>query len=66
MDDHFQAVQDRIEGILVLLKTSKSFEDKARLLGDLRLLLDETDQMLSEKTEPESPLPKRSKAAGAD
>jgi hypothetical protein len=48
MDDHFRFLQDRIEGILVLLKTTKSFEDKARLLGDLRLLLDETDQILSQ------------------
>jgi hypothetical protein len=66
MDDHFQDVQDRIEGILVLLKTTKSFENKARLLGDLRLLLDETDRMLSEKTDSESALPMRSKAASPD
>lgn len=50
MDDHFRALQDRIEGILVLLKTTNGPEDRVRMLADLRLLLAETDEMLIQKT----------------
>ena len=66
MSDHFQALQDRIEGMLVLLRSTKSFEDRARMLGDLRLLIDETDRMLNQEPESEPALPVRAKGASAD
>jgi hypothetical protein len=58
MNDHFRAIQERIEGILDLMKVTKRFEDRARLLHDLRALLDEADQLLLQK-------PMASKAASA-
>jgi hypothetical protein len=56
VDNRFQAIHERIEGILVLIKATERFEDRAHLLLDLRTLLDEADQLLQQN-------PKASKAA---
>jgi len=54
MGDNIQGIQERIEGILHLLRTTKKFQDRARLLCDMRELLDEADRILLQAPEAES------------
>jgi len=54
MADRFQEIQERIECILVLLKATKTFGDRARLLRDMRALLDKADRIVLQRPEVES------------
>jgi hypothetical protein len=49
MADRFREIQERIECILVLLKATKKFENRARLLRDMRILLDKADKVILQR-----------------
>jgi hypothetical protein len=57
VSDNIQTIQERIEGILILMRATKEFEDRVTLLRDLRILIDEADQMLLQKPAPQPSLP---------
>jgi hypothetical protein len=65
MGDHFQGIQERIEGIFQLLRTTKKFQDRARLLCDMRELLDEADRIVQQAPRVESSEPETSRGLSA-
>lgn len=66
MGQQFETIQERIEGILVLIKATKKSKDRLRLLRDMRVLVDEADQLLHQNLTSPVTLPGTSDTPPAD